>query len=387
LENRVISRDLPYIRQALSEFESYSFSEDIRSRMKALGLSSVALGNRAGVSHTVVDKWLKNKAKPNGKERMKELGMGLGMDTGELNRFLYRNGYPGLYVKNPLDSVAMELLRTARGREDMVSLYRELLDRLKLNRFTPVGGMNGLRTSVMLSGFMNQEDLSAWISAHRGDFVADAKTVLPDAHMGEFLRLYIGTESAYSLSVMAELPQLLVPVLTAILNGKSVSVRGLREKLIALGLYLNLTEEEIDALLTFVRLRPVSEPSSKSEMAVLLSLREAHEQYALYESENLERVLTRLAASQEPYCRALYADYALRAQNAEVLASYYLSQELSEEDREFRENYSSYGDRGLMDYVRDMLTALADSGELEKAEVQDFLENIRRNEEGDDSWT
>lgn len=386
MKNRVMERDLPNIRESLRDFESYSFSADLDRRMKEQSLSSVTMGMRAGVSHAIVNKWLKNQARPNGKERMKELGMGLGMDVEELNRFLYRNGYPRLYVKNPLDSVAIQLLQRAQGREDIVSMYRELLEISQLNRFSPAPDANDLRTSVMLSGLLERdgERLEEWISENRPHFVADAKTALPDVHMAEFLRLYVGDESANSLYETAELPSLLVPVLTAVLNGKSVTVRGLREKLIALGLYLNLTEEEIDVLLEFVRLRPLTDPASRLEQAVLLSVREAHEQYALYESENLEKALKWLSASDKPYEQVLLPDYSYRFNIVNDLASYYLRSKLSDEDMEFRERYSSYGDKGLMDYVFDVLSGLAESGDLEKTEVEDFLENIRRNEEGEE---
>lgn len=388
MKNRVIQRDLPGISEALSEFESYNFSDDLRSRMNRLSLSSVALGERVGVSHTIVDKWLKNKARPNGKERMKELGMGLGMNADELNRFLFLNGYPRLYVKNPLDSVALQLLQTASGRGDVVELYQELLDKTQLRVFSPSLSVNDMVTSVMLSGLLKQngEDLEGWLSEHKRDFVADAKSVIPDSRMGDFLRLYIGDESVYSLTATAELPPVLAPVLSAVLNRKSVTVRGLREKLIGLGLYLNLTEEEIDVLLCFVRLRGITVPVSRLDMALLLAIREGHEQYALYESENLEQVLPRIAASTLPYVRGLHYDYTLRLENARERADYYLRWELNEEEREFEERYTSYNDRGLMDYVFDILTALADEHQLQGSEIADFLENIQRPAEGESTW-
>lgn len=385
MKNRIIEDSLPYIRQGVREFEGYSFSSELSARMKERSLSSVALANRAGVSHAAVDKWLKNQAVPNGKERLKELGMGLGMDTEELNAFLYRNGYPRLYVKNPLDSVALRLLKSGRGRHDLVSIYRELLQKTGLKRFVPTVETPEQRTSFMLSALshLDEKDLAQWFSENRRNFVADAKTVYPDKHIADYLRLYIGDETANNLAATAELPSLLQPVLTALLNAKSVTLRGLSEKLIALGLYLNMTEEEINVLLEFFRLRPLTEPGTKLEQAVLLSVREAHGQYALYESENLERALKRLKASAQPYEKLLCADYEERYALARDLAEYYLHSELSEEELEFRELYTSYGDRGLMDYVADMLSALAAEGELEPGEVDDFLENIRRNEEED----
>ena len=388
MRNTIIEQDLPDIREAIVGFERYSFSSTLSERMKERSLSSAALGKRAGVSHTMVDKWLKEEARPNGKERMKELGMGLGMDAEELNAFLYRSGYPRLYVKNPLDSVAIQLLKTARGREDIVSIYRELLDVTRMDRFKPKAGDNDLRTSVMLSGLMKQvdEDLEQWLQDHRNDFVANSKSVIPDPALADYLRLYIGAATANALAATEELPAILVPTLTALLNGKSVTVRGLREKLMALGLYLNMTEEEIDVLLDFVRLRPLTEPVDRMDMALLLSVREAHERYALYEYDNLERIVKHLRSSEKREYKLLYPEYAYRLRCAKELADYYLRFESGDEEREFEERYTSYGDHGLMDYVRDVLNALLENGVLSPQEVGSFPELITRPEEGEKAW-
>ena len=105
-----LADDLAYIEDVLYSSASYCFSEDLQERMDSLGLSAAALARRCLVSHTIVDRWRTGKARPNGKERFKELGMALGMDAEALNGFLLKNGYPGLYLKNPLDSAARLLL-------------------------------------------------------------------------------------------------------------------------------------------------------------------------------------------------------------------------------------------------------------------------------------
>lgn len=82
MERRGISLadDIEFIKQQLQDFSGYEFADDIASRMKILDLSKTALASRAQVSHVTVGKWLDKGAKPRGKERLKELGMALGMD-------------------------------------------------------------------------------------------------------------------------------------------------------------------------------------------------------------------------------------------------------------------------------------------------------------------
>lgn len=145
---QLLSGDMENMREALSSC-GYSFAQDVQSHMARLQLSAVALAERCGVSHTMVDKWRQGKAKPNGKERMKELGMALGMDIGEINAFLYKNGYPKLYAKNPLDSAAKLLLLSHAGREDIVQLYGELIERLGLTGFTPNANTTPLSTTAL----------------------------------------------------------------------------------------------------------------------------------------------------------------------------------------------------------------------------------------------
>ena len=133
----LLKDDIGQFCDSLTDYDAYNFSLEVRQRMDAMGLSSSALGERALVSHTIVDKWRQGKARPNGKERMKELGMALGMGTAELDAFLYRNGYPKLYAKNPLDSAAKLLLLNSAGRADVVDMYRELITRLGLTDYAP----------------------------------------------------------------------------------------------------------------------------------------------------------------------------------------------------------------------------------------------------------
>lgn len=387
MSNGVIERDLPEICEALNDFESYSFPAELRGRMALLSLSSAALGERTGVSHTIVDKWLKELALPNGRERMKKLGMSLGMNESELNRFLLRNGYPALFAKNPLDGVALRLLTAAAGRADIVTLYDELAEKLDITSFTPKSSYYSLRTSVMLSGLMKREDgeLADWLRENQQNFTADARTIVPDRALSTFLRLYIGEESINSLCQTCELPAALGSLLYALQSGKPVRVRGLREKLIALGLFFNMTEEEIDMLLGFVRLRPVTSPSSRLDMAVLLALREGHMHYALYESDNLERALA-LMQKNGGYGRELEAEYRLRALGARERADYYNRIERSAEELEYEEYYTAYSDHGLMDYVRDILTCLAEKNALRQSELDDLISYITRPEEGETSW-
>ena len=385
----LLKQDIGQFCDSLVDCEAYSFSSAVNERMEALCLSSSALGERAQVSHTIVDRWRQGKARPNGKERMKELGMALGMDAAELDFFLYCNGYPKLYAKSPLDSAARLLLLNSAGRSDMVDMYRELIGRLGLTDYAPPSEALPLKTSVLNEELMEaarQGQISGWFRAHEKNFTGDAKKLLPDMRIIRYLLLYLGETTINEMAVTGELPVTLKNILYPLIGGKAVHVRGLREKLIAFGLYCNMTEDEIDVLLAYAKLRLISEPASRTDFALLFTLREAHERYPLYEVDNLERIVRQLSKSTEIYDMALLPEYKARLHNARQRAAYYETNTDKEAARLFEQRYTSYSDRGVMDYVRDVLALLCEEKLLHEDDIKQVWELIRRTQDGISIW-
>ena len=385
----LLMEDIGQFSDLLTDCETYSFSVELSNRMDALRLSSSALGERAQVSHTIVDRWRQGKARPNGKERMKELGMALGMGEAELNAFLYCNGYPKLYAKNPLDSAAKLLLLNSAGRPDVVDMYRELIGRLGLTDYAPPKEAQPLKTSIMSAELMEaarQGNISGWFRTHEKDFTGDAKKLLPDMRIVRYLLLHLGESSINEMAATGELPVTLKNILYPLIGGKAVHVRGLREKLIAFGLYCNMTEDEIDVLLTYAKLRLMSEPISRTDYALLFALREAHERYPLYEAGNLERIVRQLSESSELYDMALLPEYAARLYNVRQRAAYYEANADKSAACLFEKQYTSYSDKGVMDYVRDMLVLLCEEKLLHEDEIKPVLELIQRSQDGITIW-
>ena len=91
-------------------------------------------------------------------------------------------------------------------------------------------------------------------------------------------------------------------------------------------------------------------------------------------------------APQDEYEALMLEQYRQRIGPVEQMASYYDSHPKTPEDVAFEEHYTSYADRGLMDYVHDVLVLLKDKGILDTTEKDSFLELICRNERGDTVW-
>ncbi len=389
LIKKLLAEDIEQMQEGLAGFLSYEFASDLQTRTNVLGLSSLALGRRCGLSHTIVDKWRYGKAKPNSKERMKELGMALSMNERELNAFLFQNGYPKLYAKNPLDSAAKLLLMNSAGREDIVWLYHDLIGRLGLEDYAPSGGNRDLKTRVMSAELREAAEKgksSAWFREHENDFTGGARLQLPDLQIARFILLYLGESTIHEMTVTGELPANLKNLLYTLVGGRAVHVRGLREKLIAFGLYANMTEEEIDMLLDYARLRLITEPATTMDFVLLMLLRSAHERYPHYEAENLSRITARLSASPEPYDRALLPEYQKRLDNAGQRTSYYDRHERTADELLFEQTYTSYCDRGVMDFVRDAVSFLTEENFIKPAQANPLIALLERKQEGESLW-
>lgn len=386
----LILNDALEIAEGLSSFSAYSFGEDIDLRMESAQLSSAALAARCGVSHTIIDNYRRGKAKPNGKERMKELGMALGMSINELDGFLYKNGYPRLYAKSPLDAACRMTLISTGCEGDVVKRYREMLERLNLKSYAPPVERAPLPTGVMsmeLDLAAEHGKLSGWFRRFSKNFSADAKNLMPDVRIIRYAALFMKDATINEMAVTGELPTILRNLLYPVFAGKAVPMRFLREKLIAFGLFVNMTEEESDSLLGFAKLRPLTEPISRLDFALLGAVRTGHERYPLYEYENTGSIVKQLENAKDPYDRMLLLEYNSRLKTSGAIVDYYERRELSDEERLFTKKYTSYSDRGLMDYVYDVLSLLVGEGALKSGECAAMLELIARSSDGRSVWS
>lgn len=383
----LLADDIKRLSESLGSFESYDFVADIWRYMDKLGLSNNALAKRAAVSHTMVNKWLTQNARPHGKERMKELGMALGMNETELNEFLYSNCYPKLYIKSPLDTACKMLLRTAAGSDNIVKLYRDILELRKLKDYVLPSDRVEILTAELSQNFrfVSTKGFEAWLEQNDKHFGASAKAQIPNSAIVQFILLYLGQESIYKLYNVKLLPVAVKDLLYPLVSNKEIVLKGLRDKLIAFGLFMNMTEDEIDIMLSYTKLRPLSEPRTKLDCAVLTAVRCAHERYPYFEYSNmlrLTREITRLSGnSQTPRERSgleeLYNYYYNQLPNLQYRVEYY-DKHRNEADMLFED---SYADHRIIRYMADTLILLNSERILAETETKEFLELIEAYEE------
>ncbi len=84
---------------------------------------------------------------------------------------------------------------------------------------------------------------------------------------------------------------------------------------------------------------------------------------------------------------ALLPEYEARLRNAGQRAAYYEKVVRTEDERLFEARYTAYSDRGVMDYMRDVLALLCEEELLGEADVMSFLALIQRTEAGISIWS
>ncbi len=380
--NEVLQKDLTRLREILDKFSEYDFSSDLQKRMEAAQLSASALAERTAISHTTVGKWLSGEARPQGKERMKALGMALGMSAEELDSFLYTNGYPRLYAKNPLDNACRLLLRTHRGREDIVPRYHSFLELYRVQAYRPASGWGERNTDQLGRSFEavdSEEAFAAWMDSHSRFFGATARTVTAAPRLMRRVWLYIGEVPVNALYVVAELPLPIRNLLYALLGKRGMTVKGLRNKLIVFGLYENMTEKELDDLLTDANLRDLSDTKTRLDQLILSAVCIAHQRYPYYETETMQKLIKRIHAgmlcsrdaAQIERFNAMLGEYREEYENALLREKDYDEQK-TEEDERFEKLYTSWADRGVLHYVFDVVTILASEGVVEQTDAAEL---------------
>ena len=91
----------------------------------------------------------------------------------------------------------------------------------------------------------------------------------------------------------------------------------------------------------------------------------------------MRQIIRRLNPPQDEFEELMLSQYSRRAEVVEPMASYYEKYPKSPLDRAFEEHYTAYSDRGVMDYVHDLLAVLIEQKKL-GAEAEAFLKMISR---------
>jgi hypothetical protein len=165
-----------------------------------------------------------------------------------------------------------------------------------------------------------------------------------------------------------------------LLRGEEIVVKWLRSKLIIFGFFNNMNENEIDVMLKIAKLEPISEPLSgtdkvsKTDTAIVLALRCAHETYPYYALANAKKILNAMDKNEKGPLRDLYEE---QERNAIEFTKEYEKKEKTPSDVAFEARYTDFNDKGLIHYMKDVLTILVKNGALRENEAAEYLSFMR----------
>lgn len=221
------------------------------------GYSKSSFANICGVSRITVNNWC-NGTIPKSRETFIKIGMAANYDRTELNFFLTRFGhYPQLYSKCLEDCICIYVLEKYRGI-NAIERYDYILNNIKSNLTqTPSGKEDALGTETMdkkLLSIQDDAELQSFIIENSGSFSkayqklyagikANILTNLTDANCNV-------TEFANQQNWSASLRK----CVSAIYQHKWYPTRN---KIISLGLHLNMDHDQVDTMLKNAHMEPL----------------------------------------------------------------------------------------------------------------------------------
>ena len=222
-----------------------------------------AFAKRCGMSRNTVVAWCEKGQVPRSREQFIRIGFAAKMNPDEMNAFLQRYGkYPRLNVKNIDDAVTVFALQNALNypqslelKRRFSSLLKDVLSRRRIGRHSDL--------PYFATDQLTSELLSVSTLVQFEDFVERNREAFANSYVKliDFIDAYIamntmsengerGTVNSF-LSGLIENPAVVTEFNTAISKLRCYGEIPSRNKLIALGIHLRMTADDINTLLEF----------------------------------------------------------------------------------------------------------------------------------------
>ena len=229
--------------------------------LQETGYSCRQLAQLCHVSEPAVRKW-RNGALPQSRDMYIRIGFAAGYDLERMNGFLRRYGRcPQLYAKSMEDSVCIFVLNSQVIPHTYDS-YRKLLDCVR-QELENCSGLIGdacptIQLNSRLSGLVTEAELLAFARENAGSYL--------DAYrrLYNYILLYldlnlqsIGDDSAVSFHAMAQESQWSSSLRHCVSQIRNRRWFPLRQKIISLGVHLNMDVDCINEMLEKAQMEPL----------------------------------------------------------------------------------------------------------------------------------
>ena len=257
--------DLQKILSALQN-EREAWSAKIREILRNSAYSERQFAALCEVTHAAVGKW-KNGARPNGRDDFIKIGFAAHYDLDEMNRFLQRYGkFPALYPRSLEDSVYIFTLNSNvcpheyRYAQEILQGIRERMEQMRET------SVNSMDTGRLRSGLMSLNapaDLRRFMEENAASYRE------PYGNLCDYISFYLEMNerpmSWFCLNAS------LTKCVSAIRNRKWFPIR---RKVIALGVHLDMTVDEMNRMLTMAHMETLC-PKNPVESAIIYAVTDA----------------------------------------------------------------------------------------------------------------
>lgn len=267
------SQILPMLQDQRSRWK-----EKIEEILKESGYSCKNFASLCKVSEPAVRKWRKG-ALPQSRDMFIRIGFAAGYDLEQMNTFLQRYGRcPQLYIKSLEDSVCMFVLNS-RNLPHTYKCYEDILAYIRSELEREPGSSPLLYSSMQMSEYFanlkSMEELLGFVKKCAASY-ADAYRQLYD-YILDYMRSnsydFVANRyvSVNSVITESEWSSSLRHCIYSIRNRKWFP---LRQKLISLGLHLNMNLQELNEMLRLAKMEPLYS-KNPVEAVVIFALVEA----------------------------------------------------------------------------------------------------------------
>lgn len=262
----------------LKEFRE-QWKEKIRELIEESGLTKSSFAEKCGVSRQAQHKWL-NGAIPKSREDYIKIGFAAGLGIEKIDQLLKKyGGYSGLYSRSLEDSVCLFVLNSDELLHDYETcemILKNINEEMKqANKYSTEVTMGTVTIRHNLLGLRNEEELILFILTHINSYQKKYYKLY------DYIEAFIVANSMdpltftpVSLNFLAEEQHWSSSLKQAVYQIRNKEWFPMRKKLITLGLYLNMTVDQINTMLELAQMEPLS-VSNPVECAMIYAINDA----------------------------------------------------------------------------------------------------------------
>lgn len=238
-----------------------------------------------GVSRPAVSKWCKG-VLPSRREDFIRIGFAAGYDLQKINFFLQRYGkFPALYAKSLEDSVCIFILNSEKYPHTY-AFYLEVLSNIKDEMQNMEREIHNPCATVYLNDRLltinSLEELSEFVRCNAASF-ADAYNKLY-AYVQAFImanNFNLVEEKKWSVNALAQMQGWTSSLRQCVSAIRQKKWFPMRRKVIALGLHLNMTVDQINEMLGLAQMEPLC-AKNPAESAIIYAVEDAELNNMIY---------------------------------------------------------------------------------------------------------